>query len=188
MFPIDRFQFPGIVDDVCRTGSEPERSGHFGVADGPGEDEDIGFRIELLDDLVDAFHERTGHIEIRDIALVIVLVDALRDTVCAQDDLSVVGDLRLIFFEVETHSLEALIDSVIVYHLAHRVDVGLCLQVLFDLVDRPFHTETESGVFRDDDLYISSLSHNSWTFPQMISAAAFSSFFFREPGVNPSSS
>ena len=182
------FQLIGVVDHECRAGCKPERAGHFGVADGPGEDEDIVVRIQLLDDLVDAFYERAGHIEIWDMALVIVLVNALRDAVCAQDDLSVVRDLRLIFFEVETHFLEALVDSVIVYHLAHRVDVGLCLQVLFDLVDRPFHPETESGVFRDDDRYISSLSHNSWTFPQMISAAAFSSFFFREPGVKPSSS
>ena len=182
------FQLIGVVDHECRAGCKPERAGHFGVADGPGEDEDIVVRIQLLDDLVDAFYERTGDIKVRDVALVIVFVDAFRDTVCAQDDLSVVGDLRLIFFEVESHSLEALIDGVIVYHLAHRVDVGLCFQVLFDLVDRPFHAETEAGMFGDNDLHISSLSHNSWTFPQMIAAAAFSSFFFREPGVKPSSS
>ena len=103
-------------------------------------------------------------------------------------NLSVVRDLRLVFFEVETHALEALVDGVIVDDLAHRVDIGLRFQVILDLIDRPFHTEAEAGMVGEDHLYISSLSHNSWTFFQMISAAAFSSFFFREPGVKPRSS
>ena len=60
-------------------------------------------------------------------------------------NLSVVRDLRLVFFEVETHALEALVDGVIVDDLAHRVDIGLRFQVILDLIDRPFHTEAEAG-------------------------------------------
>ena len=160
----------------------------FRVPFGSGEQEDVLLRIEFADDLVDALDKGTDDVEIRDVTTVIVIVHPLRDPVGAQHDMGVVRHLRLIFFEMESHLFETVIHRVVVDDLAHRVDIVLLLKEVFDLVDRPFHAKAESGMFREDDLYISSMSHNSWTFFQMSSEAASSSFFLRVPSVKPSSS
>ena len=76
-------QLFGVVNDIRRAGCKAQRTGNFRMSHRAGEEQHIGLRVELFNDLVDAFDEGTGHIEVRDAPFLVVLIHAFRDAVGA---------------------------------------------------------------------------------------------------------